>query len=193
MFFCETFKLLSIQAYKVFPFHIIHPYILIHSLSYFRCVDCGRSFGLAKTLETHIRTHTGEKPYECDFCLRRFATLNVMTRHQRLHLGLRPYSCPHCPKTFSRLDHRNRHQSIHRDKMQAEKQITGSELNESGALVEISDSVQISQMVESSNTEKITGISENENVKVKVRKMLQGKGAEVGKNVDVEIKENKRN
>lgn len=50
----------------------------------FVCLHCRRTFATNGSLKTHIRTHTGEKPYECPDCHNRFAQLANCTRHIRL-------------------------------------------------------------------------------------------------------------
>eukprot|EP00042_Codosiga_hollandica_P042524 m.391929 g.391929 ORF g.391929 m.391929 type:complete len:437 (+) comp56347_c0_seq6:191-1501(+) len=51
------------------------------------CTFCGRIFSRSDHLRTHTRTHTGEKPYQCqhDGCLRRFARSDELNRHVRVH------------------------------------------------------------------------------------------------------------
>jgi len=51
----------------------------------FQCRICMRSFSRSDHLTTHIRTHTGEKPFTCDSCGRKFARSDEKKRHAKVH------------------------------------------------------------------------------------------------------------
>ena len=77
----------------------------------FPCPVCG---GMFTELQSHMRKHTGEKPYQCNICERRFAQPNTLVAHQRTHTGERPYKCTQCEKTFTQSSHRLTHmKAIH--------------------------------------------------------------------------------
>ncbi|XP_050067123.1 early growth response protein 1-like [Anopheles maculipalpis] len=80
------------------------------SPSAIKCRYCNRVFPREKSLQAHLRTHTGERPYPCDYpgCTRAFTQSGQLKTHQRLHTGERPFICSvaHCEMRFT---HANRH------------------------------------------------------------------------------------
>ncbi len=47
------------------------------------CGICGKSFNRAYNLQSHIRTHTGERPYRCDKCGQGYRTKSNLNSHFR--------------------------------------------------------------------------------------------------------------
>ncbi|RWS17069.1 zinc finger: C2H2 type-like protein [Dinothrombium tinctorium] len=84
------------------------------SPSAIRCHVCNRVFPREKSLQAHLRTHTGERPYLCDFpgCGRKFTQSGQLRTHQRLHTGEKPFACAFkgCKNRFT---HANRHCPLH--------------------------------------------------------------------------------
>ncbi|XP_063705061.1 ras-responsive element-binding protein 1 [Culicoides brevitarsis] len=49
------------------------------------CVFCMRRFWSTEDLRRHVRTHSGERPFQCGVCLRRFTLKHSMLRHRKKH------------------------------------------------------------------------------------------------------------
>ncbi|XP_061587380.1 zinc finger and BTB domain-containing protein 24-like [Cololabis saira] len=67
----------------------------------FACSYCGKCFTSSRSLETHVRVHTGERPYSCAQCGKRFTQSGHLKTHQSVHTGERPFACQRCGKRFA--------------------------------------------------------------------------------------------
>lgn len=81
------------------------------------CPVCKQTFTQKHSLDDHMRTHTGEKPFACDFdgCTKRFAQRAGLRNHKFTHLSVekKPLACPLCPLHFAQQAHLRSHMRTH--------------------------------------------------------------------------------
>lgn len=89
--------------------------------SVFRCTvnGCGKLYRRRSHLQSHMRRHTGERPFPCTWegCKWKFSRSDELVRHMRSHSGDKPFHCTTCSKRFARSDHLKKHLRVHQKAM----------------------------------------------------------------------------
>ena len=67
------------------------------------CRICNKVFKEISNFKTHLRTHSGERPYQCKSCPQKFKQMAHLQKHMFSHTGQKPYICrfQNCFKSFS--------------------------------------------------------------------------------------------
>ncbi|XP_015118610.1 zinc finger protein 236 isoform X2 [Diachasma alloeum] len=79
----------------------------------YQCTHCDKSFAVKCTLDCHMKVHEGTKSFCCHVCNSLFATKGSLKVHMRLHTGSKPFKCPICDQRFRTSGHRKVHMVTH--------------------------------------------------------------------------------
>ncbi|XP_061674630.1 gastrula zinc finger protein XlCGF57.1-like isoform X2 [Syngnathoides biaculeatus] len=79
----------------------------------FNCSVCDKTFSLKAHVVSHMRRHTGEKPFSCATCGKKFSQRLYLVSHMRIHTGEKPFSCSVCGKKFTQKPNMVSHMRTH--------------------------------------------------------------------------------
>ncbi|RZF39240.1 hypothetical protein LSTR_LSTR010334 [Laodelphax striatellus] len=92
----------------------LNTHLKIHTgVKPYKCSVCDHRFLLSYKLMVHMRSHTGEKPYECDMCDYKCISSSALIGHKQRHSIERPYICRICGTGFKRVWGLKKHLTIH--------------------------------------------------------------------------------
>ena len=87
-----------------------------HSLPVeFACEVCGKCFRTAATRNTHMLTHSDDRPFKCSKCSKCFKTSTALSNHMLSHSDERKFNCNLCDWSFKQKSHLTYHMRSHSD------------------------------------------------------------------------------
>lgn len=76
------------------------------------CIPSTLPARMSTNISAHLSTPL-HHAFQCSLCDRSFSQRGSLNRHVRSHLGVRPFPCPRCPMTFSRQYRVTEHMRVH--------------------------------------------------------------------------------
>ena len=67
----------------------------------FKCKVCGKGFKHRRSLNRHVKLHSGEKNFQCPYCATAFARSDHLKAHIRTHNNSKPFRCAVCQCGYS--------------------------------------------------------------------------------------------
>ncbi|KAH3870086.1 zinc finger protein 732-like [Dreissena polymorpha] len=98
------------------------------------CEHCAKTFKQKRDYETHLRVHTGERPFKCEDCGMAFKVKSGLKEHMLIHKGIKPHGCPHCDQFFRSQRTLQNHIRTHTGEKPFECEVCSKRFTQSGGL-----------------------------------------------------------
>jgi DNA-directed RNA polymerase subunit RPC12/RpoP len=79
----------------------------------YECEDCGAAFMYTHVLKNHMQIHTDERPYKCEECDATYKTSSNLFVHKKTHADEKPFKCTECDATFTVSENLKTHMRVH--------------------------------------------------------------------------------
>ncbi|GAB0100772.1 hypothetical protein DMENIID0001_168590 [Sergentomyia squamirostris] len=80
---------------------------------FFECALCSLRFDTKSQIQSHIISHSKDRPYGCSLCGDRFKRKSTFLKHSAVHSADQPFCCPICSKGFKLKGRLDVHIKIH--------------------------------------------------------------------------------
>ncbi|XP_046404755.1 zinc finger protein 497-like [Ischnura elegans] len=79
----------------------------------YECPHCGKRISRRFDFESHLRIHSGIKPFECHVCHATFNLKKRLKAHMNVHLAMKLFICAYCMRKFKSKDALRLHIYVH--------------------------------------------------------------------------------
>ena len=85
------------------------PSVVALGSSKYTCDTCGVSLANRTSLELHLRSHTGYRPFACDKCDKTFTSAGYLRQHSVFHNAAKEFECEVCGKRYQNANSLHQH------------------------------------------------------------------------------------